>query len=1058
MDLKGTLRASACGRASAAGVLPVLSKPQSIRSSALLRANGPVVTPNQRLSNKAGQRGIRLVPTVAAPEKPAVTAAPHPSLPYGTLSIGVPKESFDNEKRVGVTPEGVAALLKAGFKEVNVASGAGAAAEFSDSAYTAAGATIVASNEALGSDIILKVRPPSMDEVAAMKEGVILISHIKPAQNKDTIVKALQDKKANVVGMDTIPRMLSRAQTFDSLSSQANIAGYRAVVEAATVFGRFFTGQITAAGRVPPAKITAAGRVPPAKVGACGPLVEQAKSMGAEFLTVDISEEGDSGSGEEGDSGSGYSKAEMKLFADQCKEVDIVITTALIPGKAAPLLIKKEFVDSMKPGSVIVDLASEAGGNCGYTKPNEIVRTANAVTVIGYTDLPSRLPTQSSTLYNNNITKFLLSLGPFSTGTKGAFQIDYKDEALRGAIILTRAPWDEALRGAIILDEGTLVWPPPPPPPPSPEKLKAEAAKKELAEKKVVTDAAAALAKLLAEKKVVTDAAAALAKLKQLAEKKAATDAAAALAKLKELAEKKADTDAADALAKLYKYPGTLNSAVTAAAISAGDKYPGTLNSAVTTAAISAGVLGLTAIAPSSAFMAMVTQFSLVSICGYQTVLGDKYPGTLNSAVTTAAISAGVLGLTAIAPSSAFMAMVTQFSLASICGYQTVLGVSHSLHSPLMAVTNAISGLTVVGGLLLAGGGYLPTTAAQLLAFIAIVVSSVNIGGGFTITDRMLGLFRRPDDPKEHDYLFAIAITYGVYLVCSALCIAAIGCLGHQATARTGTTLGLLGVFGGVAACLASLDVSGAVMAQCIGGITLGCGIGYGIMVAAFHSLVGFAAAAASITSVMMVAAFHSLVGCAAAASIAMMVAAFHSLVGFAAAAASIASVMVHAQSSAELAAMDGLHKVTAILGDWIGALTLTGSAIAFAKLHGIMGSSALSLPGKNFLNMAMLAGSVYLGYVFMGTTSPAVAVQSLVGIGAIAGLLGLHLTASIGGADMPVVVTLLNSYSGYALCAEGFMLNNTLLTVVGALIGSSGAILSFIMSSPPRARSTCAT
>eukprot|EP00197_Chlamydomonas_leiostraca_P003034 CAMPEP_0202868590 /NCGR_PEP_ID=MMETSP1391-20130828/10961_1 /ASSEMBLY_ACC=CAM_ASM_000867 /TAXON_ID=1034604 /ORGANISM="Chlamydomonas leiostraca, Strain SAG 11-49" /LENGTH=464 /DNA_ID=CAMNT_0049548775 /DNA_START=96 /DNA_END=1487 /DNA_ORIENTATION=- len=415
------------------------------------------------------RRGALQVVAVSTPARPTVasrTSGPdaHTPAPYSTLSLGVPKESWANEARVSVTPAGVSQLLKEGFRAVYVQRGAGAAAEFSDAAYEAAGATLTDNAGALSQDIVLKIRPPTPAEVSHMKEGVRLVSHVQPARNKE-VVDALAAKGATVVGMDCIPRQLSRAQTFDSLSSQANIAGYRAVVEAAHHFGRFFTGQITAAGRMPPAKVLVIGGgvAGLAAVGAAkslGAVVrvfdtrsavrEQAKSMGAEFLTIDIKEEGEGQGGYAKEMSKAFIDAEMALFAAQAKEVDIIITTALIPNKPAPKLVLKSHVDSMKPGSVVVDLSAEAGGNCEYTVPGEVVRTDNGVTIIGYADLPSRLPTQSSTLYNNNIVKFLLSMGPFTTQKKGEFLIDYKDEAVRGALVL---------------DNGTLSWPPPPPPP-----------------------------------------------------------------------------------------------------------------------------------------------------------------------------------------------------------------------------------------------------------------------------------------------------------------------------------------------------------------------------------------------------------------------------------------------------------------------------------------------------------------------------------------------------------------------------------------------------------------
>jgi len=413
----------------------------------------------------------------------------------------------------------------------------------------------------------------------------------------------------------------------------------------------------------------------------------------------------------------------------------------------------------------------------------------------------------------------------------------------------------------------------------------------------------------------------------------------------------------------------------------------------------------------------------------------------MSSAGTTAMAAAAAVAMGITAPTTAFMAMLTKFSLASICGYQTVLGVTHALHSPLMSVTNAISGLTVVGGIALAGtapGSVLPGNLAQWLAAVAVLVSAVNIGGGFTITGRMLDLFKRPDDPKEHNYLFYLPglvmaagaaaglsagiapslVSGGITLMACALCIASIGCLSHQSTAGTGTTLGVVGVGAGVGATLVGMShsLTSTMLAQVGGLCALGGAIGAWI------------AKSIKITELPQ------------------MVAAFHSLVGLAAAATSVASVLAHASDPMALAHLDGMHKFTAVLGDWIGALTLTGSAVAFGKLHGIMDSSPLALPGKNLINMALTAASVYCGYMAMTTAVPGQAINMLYAVAGIAGVLGYHLTASIGGADMPVVVTLLNSYSGYALCAEGFMLHSDLLTVVGALIGSSGAILSWIM------------
>ena len=361
------------------------------------------------------------------------------------MKIGVPKEIHAGEKRVATTPEVIGHLKKLGF-EVLVEAGAGAGAHFSDAAYSEAGATVVDNAKSVwsDSDIVLKVRGPELngEEINLLKEGQILISFLWPAQNPD-LLKKLADKKVTAMAMDMVPR-ISRAQKMDALSSMANIAGYRAVVEAAQNFGRFFTGQITAAGKVPPAKVMVigAGVAGLAAIGAAksmGAIVrafdtrpevkEQVESMDAEFLELDFEEEG-SGTG-------GYAKvmskefieAEMKLFAEQAEEVDIIITTALIPGKPAPELIKEEMVVSMKDGSVVVDLAAEQGGNCKLSEAGKIVK-AHGVSVIGYTDLPSRMATQASQLYGTNLRHLLTDMCKEKDGNA---KVDFEDEVVRGA-------------------------------------------------------------------------------------------------------------------------------------------------------------------------------------------------------------------------------------------------------------------------------------------------------------------------------------------------------------------------------------------------------------------------------------------------------------------------------------------------------------------------------------------------------------------------------------------------------------------------------------------------
>ncbi len=373
-------------------------------------------------------------------------------------SIGIPTEVFPGEKRVATVPDVVQKLIKLGFS-VGVQSGAGEAASISDDAYRAAGATIVADAPSLwsGSDIVFKVRAPSADEIKLLRDGGILLSFIWPAQNP-ALLEALAAKHATVLAMDSVPR-ISRAQKLDALSSMANIGGYRAVIEAAHEFGRFFTGQITAAGKVPPAKVfvIGAGVAGLAAIGAAnglGAIVrandtraevgDQIKSLGAEFVPVEYVEEGSGGGGYAKVMSEGFQKAQRELFAKQAKEVDIIITTALIPGKPAPKLITAEMVESMKPGSVIVDMAAEQGGNCELTEPGKIV-VKHGVHIIGYTDLPSRLPTQSSNLYSTNLFRLSEEL---CKAKDGRFNVNMDDEVIRGTTVVK---------------EGVVTWPPPVP-------------------------------------------------------------------------------------------------------------------------------------------------------------------------------------------------------------------------------------------------------------------------------------------------------------------------------------------------------------------------------------------------------------------------------------------------------------------------------------------------------------------------------------------------------------------------------------------------------------------
>ncbi|WP_322036532.1 Re/Si-specific NAD(P)(+) transhydrogenase subunit alpha [Burkholderia cepacia] len=375
-----------------------------------------------------------------------------------TLLIGVPLETANEERRVATVPDVVEKLIKLGFS-VAVQSGAGTGANFSDDDYRTAGAEVVATAADLWgrSDIVLKVRPPSSEEVALLREGSMLVGFVWPAQNPE-LMQQLAAKRATVLAIDSLPRTLSRAQKMDALTSMAGVSGYRAVIEAAHAFGRYFNGQITAAGKVPPAKVFVAGAgvAGLAAIGTAAGLgaivrandtraevADQVKSLGGEFVKVDYEEEGSGGGGYAKVMSEGFQQAQRAMYAQQAKDADIIITTALIPGKPAPKLITAEMVQSMKPGSVIVDMAGEQGGNCELTVPGEAV-VRHGVTIVGYTDLASRLARQSSTLYATNLLRVIEELCKAKDGT---INVDFNDDAIRGLTVIK---------------EGNVTWPPPP--------------------------------------------------------------------------------------------------------------------------------------------------------------------------------------------------------------------------------------------------------------------------------------------------------------------------------------------------------------------------------------------------------------------------------------------------------------------------------------------------------------------------------------------------------------------------------------------------------------------
>ncbi|KAF1815566.1 NAD transhydrogenase mitochondrial precursor [Eremomyces bilateralis CBS 781.70] len=815
--------------------------------------------------------------------------APAPKgTPYSDLTVGVPKETYPDERRVALTPQNVALLLKKGFGRVLVERHAGIDAKFVDKEYENAGAKLAGADTVWAeSDILLKVRPPSVadsnDEAAKLKAGSTVISFLNAAQNRD-LVDALAAKPASAFAMEMIPR-ISRAQVFDALSSMANIAGYKAVLEASNQFGRFLTAQTTAAGKIPPAKVLVigagvAGLSAIATAKRMGAIVrgfdtraaarEQVESLGGEFLEVGLKEDGAGAGGYGKEMSKEFIEAEMKLFMEQCKEVDIVITTAMIPGKRAPILIDRHMIEAMRPGSVLVDLASEAGGNCEVTIPGKLTMH-QGVSIIGYTDFPSRLPTQASTLYSNNITKFLLSISPADKH----FGINLEDEVVRGSIIV---------------NQGEILPPAPrPTPPPAP-----------LTPKEIKVEPTLELTPWQNKVREVTG--------------------------------------------------------------------------------VTAGIGSIVAL------------------------------GKLTSPL--------------------FMANIFTTGLAGIIGYRVVWGVSPALHSPLMSVTNAISGMVGIGGFFVMGGGYLPETIPQLLGSLSVLLAFVNVSGGFVITKRMLDMFKRPTDPPEYPWLYAIpglvfgggfiaAASTGMaglvqagYLISSMLCISSLQGLATQATARRGNLLGILGVGSGILASLAAVGFSPEVMTQ-------------------FGALATVGAIAGALIGRRI-----------SPTDLPQTVAALHSVVGLAAVLTSVGSVMSHIDD------ISTLHMVTAYLGVLIGGITFTGSMVAFLKLAGRMSSRPIKLPKPHIVNSGLLATNVGTmgAFLAMAPGSPMIAAGALTANAFLSFLKGYTTTAAIGGADMPVVITVLNAYSGFALIAEGLMLDNPLLTTVGTLIGVSGSILSYIM------------
>jgi NAD(P) transhydrogenase subunit alpha len=522
------------------------------------------------------------------------------------MKIGAPKETFEAEARVALTPDSAQQLQKIGHS-CFIESGAGLKAGFTDAAYEAAGVTLVNTATDLFEqvDVVVKVRPPSTAEAGQLRNSQTLISLFYPAQNTD-LLELCRDQGTTVIAMDMVPR-ISRAQKMDALSSMANIAGYRAVIEAGNNFGRFFTGQITAAGKVPPAKVLVigAGVAGLAAIGTATSLgaityafdvrpevAEQIESMGAQFVYLEFepTQDGAATGGYAAPSSPEFREKQLARFRELAPEIDIVITTALIPGRPAPKLWLEDMVRAMKPGSVIVDLAAERGGNCDLTVPDQKVVSDNGVTIIGYTDFPSRMAAQASTLYSTNIRHFLTDLTPKKDG------------------VIVHNMEDDVIRGATVTHEGAVTYPPPPP------KVQAISAAQPKEKPKELTP-----------------------------EEKRAQEAAAFRSQTR-------------------------------------------------------------------------TQVGLLAVGGLLIAL-----------------------VGAFAPAS-FMSHLIVFALACFVGFQVIWNVSHSLHTPLMAVTNAISGIIILGALLQVGSG---NWLVVSLAAVSILIATINLVGGFLVTRRMLAMFQK---------------------------------------------------------------------------------------------------------------------------------------------------------------------------------------------------------------------------------------------------------------------------------------------------------------------------
>jgi NAD(P) transhydrogenase len=803
------------------------------------------------------------------------------------VTLGCLKDCSENENRVSLTPNIAEGLKTSGYFTL-VEYGAGTRSGFTDQMYVKAGCKLASRAEVMRvADVLFSINAPEA-EFTSMK-GKMLVSWVgRLLPTGKQIVSAAAKCGVSLIDVTAVPR-ITIAQALDVLSSQAKVAGQRAVTEASYNFTRFQSAEMTSAGKYPPAQtfVLGCGVAGLQAIGAAralGSVVrawdvrdvsDQAASLGASWVKVDFKEDGAGQGGYAKESSADFTKAQHATFHKHLQEVDIVITTAAIPGRPSPKLITANMVADMKPGSVIIDLAALGGGNCEMTQKDTRIVTENGVVIIGHTDLPSRMAPQSSAMYAQNMANMIKHV----EGKEKAksFFATIADNLSKGD------DGDIVTRSIICCRDGKeLAFPPPPQP--TPPKPKTEAKKVE--------------------------------------------------------------------------------------------KKP-----------------------------------------------RDPFTAAVINAVVAAVIISILLGLGEAVPPSLF----TTFLLAGAAGYQVVWGVAHALHTPLMAVTNAISGMTAVGGMILLNEAQ--STIPRVCAMMGVGVSFVNIMGGFAVSQRMLNLFRRAGDKDYSAMLFlpgsvllAVAQFGGsAYLrdansIASLMCIAAIGGLATQSTANSGCKLGMIGVAAGMVTTLNTLSDANLQICMVILPIFGMIGLYVGMTVNPIK--------------------------------LPQTVAAFHSLVGLAAMTTSIGDFLEDPSTAFNM------HNASAMFGTFIGGITLTGSIIAFLKLNGNKSSKALSLPGKNIINLTMLLSFIFLvysvstredGQKFCGLLALPIGAELWMTM-VLSMIMGVHLVDSVGGGDMPVCITVLNSYSGWALVAEGFLLDSPMLTVIGSLIGFSGAILTHIM------------